>query len=88
MQEEYIDLEIYDNDYYTWESGSDREGLFALTDFDKTEDQHGSPHHCVQICKMKVLADKSVMEQPKYLVAAKECLVTWIKVNGYEAWIL
>ena len=38
--------------------------------------------------KVKVLADKSAMEQPKYLVAAKKCLVTWIKVNRYEAWML
>ena len=40
------------------------------------------------MCKVKVLADKSAIEQPKYLVAAKECLITWVKINRHEAWTL
>ena len=75
-QEEYVDLEIYNNKYYTCDSESDSEGLFALTDFDDTEGWNGDPCHCVHMCKVKVLADKSAIEQPKYPVTAKECLVT------------
>ena len=37
MQEEYIDLEMYENKYYTQESGSDGEGLFAFTEVDDNE---------------------------------------------------
>ena len=33
QQEVYVDLEIYDNEYYTCDSNSDGEGLFVLTDF-------------------------------------------------------
>ena len=40
------------------------------------------------MCKVKVPVDKSVVEQPKYLVTEKVCLVTWIKVNGHETWAL
>ena len=54
----------------------------------RPEDQHGGPHHQVYMQRVKVLADKSAMEQPKYTVMAKECLVTWVKVNRYEAWML
>ena len=36
LQEEYIDLEMYNNKYYTQESGSDGEGLFALTEVNET----------------------------------------------------
>ena len=38
QQEEYVDLEIYNNKYYTCDSDSDSEGLFALTDFNDSED--------------------------------------------------
>ena len=40
---------MYNNEYYTQESGSDGEGLFALTNFDDTEDWNDGPHHCVHI---------------------------------------
>ena len=43
QQEEYVDLEMYNNEYYTCDNGSDGERLFALTDFDNTEDWNGDP---------------------------------------------
>ena len=76
QQDEYVDLEMYNNKYYTHDSGSNGKGLFALTDFDEIKGWNSDPCHHVCMCKVKVLADKSTMEQPKYAVAAKECLVT------------
>ena len=62
QQEKYIDLEMYNKKYYTCDSDSDSEGLFALTDFNDGEDWNGDPHDCVHLCKVKVPADESAME--------------------------
>ena len=58
------------------------------SDFNNAEDWNSDPHHYTHMHKVKVLADKCAMEQPKYLVTAKECLITWIKVNRHEVWTL
>ena len=62
LQQEYIDLEMYDNKYYTCDSWSDGEGLFALTDFNNGEDCKGDPSHYACIHKVRVLVDKSAFE--------------------------
>ena len=55
-------METYNNENYTHNSDSDGEGLFALTDFNDDKDWNGDPHHCICMCKVKVLVDKFTME--------------------------
>ena len=38
QQDKYVDLERYNNEYYTQDSRSDGEGLFTFTDFNDIED--------------------------------------------------
>lgn len=39
QQEEYVNLEMYDNKYYTCDSDSDNERLYALTDYNSNMGQ-------------------------------------------------
>jgi len=42
----------------------------------------------VKFRKVTVQAEKSTCERPQRSMAEKECLVTYTKVNGHEAWTL
>ncbi|KAG5338871.1 hypothetical protein C0989_005778 [Termitomyces sp. Mn162] len=84
--EEYVDLETYNNKYYT--CGSNSEGLFALTEVPFGEQREKEPGNEVCIRKVLLVASKDAMECPVLLAQDKECLVTWTEVNGHKAWML
>ncbi|KAG6858276.1 hypothetical protein C0995_001189 [Termitomyces sp. Mi166 len=67
--DEYITVDVYDNEYYACDDKE--EHLFALTE------HQGDKHKA---------ADK--LQQPQYTPQEKECLVTYVEVNGHPAWTL
>ncbi|KAG6881892.1 hypothetical protein C0995_016735, partial [Termitomyces sp. Mi166 len=71
--DEYVTVDIYNNKYYTHED--DEEHLFALTEYQGDT--------CVTLQKA---ADK--LQRPQYTPQEKECLVTYVEVNGHPAWTL
>ncbi|KAG6885336.1 hypothetical protein C0995_009403 [Termitomyces sp. Mi166 len=71
--DEYVTVDIYDNEYYTQED--DEEHLFALTEY--------QGETCVTLQKA---AEK--LQRPQYTPQEKECLVTYVEVNGHPAWML
>ncbi|KAG5336988.1 hypothetical protein C0989_011291 [Termitomyces sp. Mn162] len=79
--EEYIELETYDNNYYT--CGSDSEGLFALTEAPIGKHREKEPSNKVCMRKVWLVASKDIMECPVLPAQDKECLVTWVEVNGH-----
>ncbi|KAG6883251.1 hypothetical protein C0995_012569, partial [Termitomyces sp. Mi166 len=71
--DEYVTVDVYDNEYYTHED--DEEHLFALTEY------QGDTRITLQKA-----ADK--LQRPQYTPQEKECLVTYVEVNGHPAWTL
>ncbi|KAG6871190.1 hypothetical protein C0995_007407, partial [Termitomyces sp. Mi166 len=71
--DEYVTVDVYDNEYYTCED--DEEHLFALTEY------QGDTRITLQKA-----ADK--LQRPQYTPQEKECLVTYVEVNGHPAWML
>ncbi|KAG6857976.1 hypothetical protein C0995_003619, partial [Termitomyces sp. Mi166 len=73
VEKDYIELETYENKYYTYDSYS--KALFALTEesrnavyivnlvVDNDEDMHGLIKE-VCMCKVKVLASKETLNYP------------------------
>ncbi|KAG6871105.1 hypothetical protein C0995_008158 [Termitomyces sp. Mi166 len=76
--DEYITVDVYDNEYYTHED--EEEHLFALTEY---QGDRRVKMRCVTLQKA---ADK--LQRPQYTPQEKECLVTYVEVNGYPAWML
>ncbi|KAG6858848.1 hypothetical protein C0995_013495, partial [Termitomyces sp. Mi166 len=77
-RDEYVTVDVYDNKYYTHED--DEEHLFALMEYQGDT--------CVQMrcITLQKAADK--LHRPQYTPQEKECLVTYVEVNGYPAWTL
>ncbi|KAG5349758.1 hypothetical protein C0989_002005, partial [Termitomyces sp. Mn162] len=82
--EEYIELEMYDNKYYT--CGSDSEGLFALTEVPIGKQREKEPDNKVCMRKVWLMVSKDAMECPVLPAQGKECLITRVEVNGHRAW--
>ncbi|KAG6867151.1 hypothetical protein C0993_006241 [Termitomyces sp. T159_Od127] len=76
--DKYVAVDVYDNDYYAWED--EEEHLFALTDCPDDKRIH------IRHITLQKAADK--LQQPKYTPQEKECLVTYVDVNGHPAWTL
>ncbi|KAG5351244.1 hypothetical protein C0989_007279 [Termitomyces sp. Mn162] len=81
--EEYVELETYDNKYYT--CSSDSEGLFALREVPTSEHREKEPSNKVCMQKVWLVASKDTIDCPVLLAQDKECLVTWIEVNSHWA---
>ncbi|KAG6857956.1 hypothetical protein C0995_003872, partial [Termitomyces sp. Mi166 len=75
--DEYITVDVYDNKYYMCED--DEEHLFALTEY------QGDRHVKMQRVTLQKAADK--LQRPQYTPQEKECLVTYVEVNGHSAWM-
>ncbi|KAG5349981.1 hypothetical protein C0989_000922 [Termitomyces sp. Mn162] len=84
--EEYVELETYDNKYYT--CGSDSEGLFALTEVPTSEHREKEPSNKVHMQKVQLAVSKNAIDHPVLPAQVKECLVTWVEVNGHWMWML
>ncbi|KAG6882935.1 hypothetical protein C0995_013423, partial [Termitomyces sp. Mi166 len=76
--DEYVMVDVYDNEYYTHED--DEEHLFALTEY------QGDTRVQMRRVTLQKAADK--LHRPQYTPQEKECLVTYVEVNGYPAWTL
>ncbi|KAG6864009.1 hypothetical protein C0993_009658 [Termitomyces sp. T159_Od127] len=76
--DEYIAVDVYDNDYYARDD--EEEHLVALTK------HQGNSHVRMQRVTLQKAADK--LQQPHYTPQEKECLVTYVEVNGHPAWML
>ncbi|KAG6875427.1 hypothetical protein C0995_008271, partial [Termitomyces sp. Mi166 len=68
--DEYVTVDVYDNEYYTREG--DEEHLFALMEYQ--EDTHVQ----MQRVTLQKAADK--LHRPQYTPQEKECLVTYVEV--------
>ncbi|KAG6894740.1 hypothetical protein C0992_004907 [Termitomyces sp. T32_za158] len=76
--DEYIAVDVYDNDYYACDD--EEEHMFALTE------HQGDGHVRMQRVTLQKAADK--LQRPHYTPQEKECLVTYVEVNGHLAWTL
>ncbi|KAG6870486.1 hypothetical protein C0995_012688 [Termitomyces sp. Mi166 len=76
--DEYVTVDIYNNEYYTRED--EEEHLFALTEY------QGDRRVKMRRVTLQKAADK--LQRPQYTPQEKECLVTYVEVNGYPAWTL
>ncbi|KAG6885745.1 hypothetical protein C0995_009080 [Termitomyces sp. Mi166 len=76
--DEYVTVDIYDNEYYTRED--DEEHLFALTEYQGDT--------CVQMRRITLQKAADKLHRPQYTPQEKECLVTYVEVNRYPAWTL
>ncbi|KAG6898669.1 hypothetical protein C0995_008889, partial [Termitomyces sp. Mi166 len=76
--DEYVTVDVYDNESYTCED--DEEHLFALTKY------QGDTHVQMRHMTLQKAADK--LHRPQYTPQEKECLVTYVEVNGHSAWTL
>ncbi|KAG6893201.1 hypothetical protein C0995_001285, partial [Termitomyces sp. Mi166 len=76
--DEYVMVDVYDNKYYMRED--DEEHLFALTEY------QGDRHVKMRHVTLQKAADK--LQRPQYTPQEKECLVTYVEVNGHPAWTL
>ncbi|KAG6870887.1 hypothetical protein C0995_009904 [Termitomyces sp. Mi166 len=76
--DEYVAVDIYDNEYYAHDD--EEEHLFALTK------HQGDKCVCMRCITLQKAADK--LQQPQYTPQEKECLVIYVEVNGHPAWTL
>ncbi|KAG6892523.1 hypothetical protein C0995_003321, partial [Termitomyces sp. Mi166 len=76
--DEYVTVDIYNNKYYTHED--DEEHLFALMEY------QGDTRVQMRRVTLQKAADK--LHRPQYTPQEKECLVTYVEVNGHPAWML
>ncbi|KAG6858981.1 hypothetical protein C0995_012464, partial [Termitomyces sp. Mi166 len=76
--DKYVTVDVYNNKYYAHDDKE--EHLFALTEHQGDKRVH---MRCVTLQKA---ADK--LQRPQYTPQEKECLVTYVEVNGHPAWTL
>ncbi|KAG6875037.1 hypothetical protein C0992_005470 [Termitomyces sp. T32_za158] len=76
--QDHIAVDVYDNNYYACDDKE--EHMFALTE------HQGDGRVRMQRVTLQKAADK--LQQPHYTPQEKECLVTYVEVNGHPAWML
>ncbi|KAG6894335.1 hypothetical protein C0993_011767, partial [Termitomyces sp. T159_Od127] len=76
--DEYVAVDVYDNDYYARDD--EEEHLVALTE------HQGNSRVRMRRVTLQKAADK--LQQLHYTPQEKECLVTYVEVNGHPAWTL
>ncbi|KAG6870942.1 hypothetical protein C0995_009561, partial [Termitomyces sp. Mi166 len=76
--DKYVTVDVYDNEYYARDD--EEEHLFALTKHQGDKRVH------MQCITLQKAADK--LQQPQYTPQEKECLVTYVEVNGHPVWTL
>ncbi|KAG5351816.1 hypothetical protein C0989_004808 [Termitomyces sp. Mn162] len=83
---EYMELEMYNNEYYT--CGSNSEGLFALTEVPTSEHREKEPSNKVCMQKVQLAASKDTIDHSVLPAQDKKCLIIWVEVNSHQAWML
>ncbi|KAG6874115.1 hypothetical protein C0992_008045 [Termitomyces sp. T32_za158] len=83
---EFIEVDVYDNDYYAWES--DTEFMGALTDYLASELDWPSGAGDVKVYKVHLRKVPGKLARPVVRREDKECLASYIEVNGHKVWTL
>ncbi|KAG6858685.1 hypothetical protein C0995_011941, partial [Termitomyces sp. Mi166 len=76
--DEYVTVDVYNNKNYMRED--DEEHLFALTEY--------QGDRCIKMQHVTLQKATDKLHRPQYTPQEKECLVTYVEVNGYPAWML
>ncbi|KAF5383013.1 hypothetical protein D9615_004853 [Tricholomella constricta] len=78
--DELIEVDVYDNDYYSRDS--ETEVLRAITELPLDETRQ------VKMRKVHLRASKVAKARPVHKRDDKECLATYVNVGGHDAWTL
>ncbi|KAG5349811.1 hypothetical protein C0989_001791 [Termitomyces sp. Mn162] len=81
--EEYVTMYMYDNDYYAWDS--DSEYMMSLTDYLASEFDRPIGSFLMKVHKVTLNMVSKLLSQPKVKCKDKECLATYVDVNGDKA---
>ncbi|KAG6887000.1 hypothetical protein C0992_001225 [Termitomyces sp. T32_za158] len=84
--DEFIKVDVYDNDYYAWES--DTEFMGALTDYLASELNRPIGAGNVKVYKVHLCKAPGKLVRPVVRCEDKECLASYVEVNGHKAWTL
>ncbi|KAG6896981.1 hypothetical protein C0992_004871 [Termitomyces sp. T32_za158] len=86
INNEFIEIDIYDNNYYARES--DTEFMGALTDYLASELDQPIGVGNVKVYKVHLCKAPSILARPVMQRKEKECLASYVEVNGHKAWTL
>jgi hypothetical protein len=81
---EEVEVDVYDNDYYSWTT--DEDALAAMTEM--PVDKVHSGEQDVKMRKAVMTVSKESRPHPTFPPNVKECLATFTKVGNQEAWTL
>ena len=81
---EEIEVDIYDNDYYSRDS--DNNIMAAMTEL--SADQNDHEDRDIKMCQTMMKVSKEACVCPVIPSQLKECLVTFTMVGGHKAWTL
>ncbi|KAG6873972.1 hypothetical protein C0992_008183 [Termitomyces sp. T32_za158] len=84
--DEFVEVDVYDNDYYAWES--DTEFMGALTDYPASELNRPIGAGNVKVYKVHLRKAPGKLARPVVRREDKECLASYVEVNGHKAWTL
>ncbi|KAG6846968.1 hypothetical protein H0H93_010848, partial [Arthromyces matolae] len=84
--DEFVTVDVYDNDYYA--SPEDNDFLMAMTDYSPNEADQQDERQFVRMKQVRLKKSSSKIARPKYRKEEKECLVTYVEVEGHKAWTL
>ena len=79
---EEVEVDIYDNDYYSWVSDDDI--MAAMTEMPANQGKHGEQD--VKMRKAVMSVSKKACTCPIVPVHMKECLATFTTVGGHQVW--
>jgi len=81
---EEVEVDVYDNDYYSWTMDDDV--LAAMTEM--PADKVHSGKRDIKMWRAVMTVSKESRPRPTFPPNMKECLATFVKVGGQEAWTL
>jgi len=81
---EEIEVNVYDNDYYSWDSDNDI--MAAITEL--PTDQNDHEEQDIKMCWTVMKISKEARVRPVVPSQLKECLATFTMVGGHKAWAL
>ncbi|KAG6849561.1 hypothetical protein H0H93_007406 [Arthromyces matolae] len=85
-EEEYVTVDVYDNAYYTRDDES--EHMMAMTEYSPQEDDQHAGQDNIRMKQVRLRKASDKLARPKLSKDDKECLVTYVEVNGQQAWTL
>ena len=81
---EEVEVDIYDNDYYSWTMDDD--ALATMTEM--PADKVHSGERDAKMWRAVMTVSKESHPRPTFSPNMKECLATFMKVGGQETWTL